>query len=248
MTKLGFKLLRLESVSSTNDVARDLALLGAEEGLAVVARHQTAGRGRQGRSWSSPRDQGLYLSVVLRPKMRPSDSLLISLGAAVAVAETISDQFRLSVDIKWPNDILIRGRKVCGILVESAIEGERLEYAILGVGLNLAQVDFPPEIRDIATSLFIEYGRQVSVDQILPPLLGSLDRWYRLVVSDPNSVILRWEELSSYARGCLVSVRSAEGSFQGITRGLTPRGSLLLEVGSSELCEIYSGEVSLRKV
>lgn len=165
----------------------------------------------------------------------------------MAVAETISDQFGLAVDIKWPNDVLIRGRKVCGILVESAIEGDRLEHAILGVGINLSQTDFPPEIRQVATSLLLESGQAVSADQILPQLMEKLDRWYRLSISDPPSVIARWEELSSYARGCRVVVRSAEGAFEGITCGLTPRGSLLVQLSSSELREVYSGEVSLRK-
>src|SRR6267142_5468761 len=112
--KLGKSLLRFDSVSSTNDVARELALAGASEGLCVIAREQTAGRGRQGRSWSSPPGEGLYMSLILRPEIRAAESAIITLAAAVAVAETLKLDFQVSVDIKWPNDILASGRKICG--------------------------------------------------------------------------------------------------------------------------------------
>src|SRR5713101_1771541 len=148
--KLGSSLLRFDSVSSTNDVARELALAGASEGLCVIAREQTAGRGRQGRSWSSPPGEGLYLSLILRPQVTASASAMITLAAAVAVAETLRLGFHAAADIKWPNDILVRGRKICGILVEAAIEGDRLQYAVLGIGVNIAQRSFPEQVTDSA--------------------------------------------------------------------------------------------------
>src|SRR5262245_59001114 len=119
MTRLGSTVLRFESLPSTNDIARELAQSGESEGIAVLARQQSAGRGRQGRSWSSPPDQGLYVSLVLRPDILPADSSVITLAAAVAVAETLEQDYRIPPDIKWPNDVMARGRKICGILVES---------------------------------------------------------------------------------------------------------------------------------
>src|SRR6266851_2317420 len=146
MARFGSTILRFDSVSSTNDVARELAASGKPEGLCVIAREQTAGRGRQGRSWSSPPGEGLYLSVIFRPEISAAESAVTTLAAAVAVAETLKLDFQMPVDIKWPNDVLASGRKVCGILVESAIENGRLQYAVIGIGVNVAQLYFPDEI------------------------------------------------------------------------------------------------------
>src|SRR5689334_8497784 len=156
MTRLGCAILRLQSLPSTNDLARQLAEQGAAEGVVVLAREQTRGRGRQGRTWVSTAGQGLYLSVILRPPLEPAKAMIITLAAAVAVAETLSTDYAVAVDIKWPNDVHARGRKISGILIESAIEKSKLSYAILGVGVNLGQRDFAGELREAATSLLIE--------------------------------------------------------------------------------------------
>jgi len=248
MARLGSTILRFETVSSTNDVARDLAASGKPEGLCIIAREQTAGRGRQGHSWSSPPGEGLYLSLILRPEIRASESAVITLAAAVAVAETLKLDFQLSVDIKWPNDILASGRKICGILVESAIESGRLQYAVMGIGVNVAQLYFPGELGLTATSLSLETGRTLSPEDLLKPLLKRLQYWCTSATAKPGPVIARWEELSSYARDCAVRVDSADGSIEGVTRGLTPKGALNIELSNGETREIVSGEVSLRRV
>ncbi|HXG67053.1 MAG TPA: biotin--[acetyl-CoA-carboxylase] ligase [Blastocatellia bacterium] len=247
MTKLGATILRYESLPSTNDLAKEMAAAGAGEGVAIVAAAQTAGRGRQGRSWASPPGAGLYLSIILKPRIKPADSPVLTLAAAVAVAETFALDFGLRADIKWPNDLLVGGRKICGILVESAIEGSHLQYAVMGIGVNLGQREFPGELRRSATSVLLETGQVVSADDFLKPLLPHLDRWYRIAMSRPGEVISRWEELSSYARGCAVRVTAPEGIIEGITRGLTPSGALRLELAGGETREILSGEVTLRK-
>lgn len=246
MPKLGSQLLRYDSVASTNDLAREMALSGAPEGLAVVAAHQTAGRGRQGRSWASPPGQGLYLSLVLRPQVHPAEAPIITLAAAIAVAETLRLDFDLRADIKWPNDLLVAGRKICGILLETATERETLQYAVLGLGVNLCQQSFPEELQETATSLLIETGRITAPDEFLSPLLDRLETWYRASVAQPPDVIARWEALSSYARGCHVVVATGSGMVEGVTRGLTARGGLLVE-SQGERREVLSGEVSLRK-
>ena len=246
--KLGTPLLRFDSVSSTNDVARELAASGASEGTCILAREQTAGRGRQGRSWSSPPDEGLYLSLILRPNIRAADSAVITLAAAVAVAEVLTLDFDVRTDIKWPNDVLASGRKICGILVESAVERERTQYAIMGIGVNVAQASFPDEIVNSATSLLIETGRKTSPEEFATRLLERVDRWYRVSMDDTKQLINRWEQLSSYARGRTVRGESLGNLVEGVTRGLSPAGALIVELDNGETREIVSGEVMLRKV
>lgn len=244
---LGSPLLRFDELASTNDYARDLAIQGAKEGTAVIARKQTAGKGRQGRNWASPMDEGLYMSIILRPQTTPTRASLLTLAAAIAVAETIRHNFQAPADIKWPNDILLNGRKMCGILVESSIENNRLQYAILGIGVNLMQKTFPDELQQTATSLFIETQTEITPDDFLQPLLARLTHWYAVSISQPETVISRWQELSSFAEDCAVRIISHDTIIEGITRGLTSNGALLVELDSGEQREIVSGEVSLRK-
>ena len=248
----GATLLRFESLTSTNDLARELAAEGAEEGLAIVAGEQTAGRGSKGRQWSSPPGQGLYLSVVLRPALAASKSPILTLAAAVAVAETINREFNVAVDIKWPNDVLLSGRKVCGILVESASEGDDLKYAVVGIGVNLLQREFPPEIATLATSVIIETGLSVGPDELLPRLFERLDRWYALAVNSPRVVLMRYEELSSFARGCRVRVTATGGTeahFDGTTRGLTESGALIVVADDGGEHIVVSAEIEkIRRV
>ncbi len=248
MPKLGSMLLRLDNISSTNDVARELAVSGAAEGLCVVASHQTAGRGRQSRSWSSPPGEGLYLSLVLRPVVTASASAIMTLAAAVAVAETLECDFETAADIKWPNDVLVSGRKICGILVESAVEGERLQYAVMGIGVNIAQRSFPAQIGDTATSLLIETGRAIKPEDFMQAMLPRLEDWYSIAMSDPARVIVRWEETSSSGRDCEVRVESSDGAIEGVTRGLTLTGALIVELAGGQRREIVAGDVRVRTV
>ncbi|MFL6216391.1 MAG: biotin--[acetyl-CoA-carboxylase] ligase [Blastocatellia bacterium] len=247
MTPLGGAILRFDSLPSTNDLARELAEQGAPEGVAVLAREQTRGRGRQGRVWASPLGEGLYLSVILRPPVKPARATLITLAAAVAVAETLAVDYAVAVDIKWPNDVHARERKICGILVESAIEKSKLTYAVLGVGVNLGQREFPAELQNIATSLLIESGRRVMPDEFAASLLVRLERWYRVALRQPAAIIAEWQARSSYANGCAVRVENGDRCIEGITRGLAPSGALIVETADGTRCEVVAGEVSLRK-
>jgi BirA family biotin operon repressor/biotin-[acetyl-CoA-carboxylase] ligase len=245
MNKLGSTIIRFDTVTSTNDIARQLAQRGEQEGLAVTARAQTAGRGRKGREWSSPAGEGLYLSIVLRPRIEATVASLLPLAAACAVSETLRFDFNIDADIKWPNDLLARGKKICGILIESAIEGQTIQYAILGIGVNVRQRDFPAELAESATSILIESGVDKTTDEVMAALLPRLDLWYRKSLSRPQAVVARWEELSSYARGREVTIISNEGEIEGTTRGLTQRGSLMVEI-DGRMREFFSGEVTLR--
>jgi BirA family biotin operon repressor/biotin-[acetyl-CoA-carboxylase] ligase len=247
MSRLGSSVLRFDSVASTNDLAREMAAGGAAEGTAILAQEQTAGRGRQGRSWTSPPGEGLYLSLILRPNVRPAGSPIITLAAAVAVAETLSIDFNLPVDIKWPNDVLARGRKICGILVESAIERAEIQYAVMGIGLNISQREFPDELKQSATSLLIETGQTITADDLLKPLFERLEYWYRKAIRYPERVIAQWEHLSTYARGCAVRIETTGEIIEGETQGLAASGALKIKLESGEAREVVSGEVRLRR-
>ena len=247
MNRLGSTVFRFDSLPSTNNLAWEMAQSGKGEGTAVIAREQTAGRGRQGRAWSSPPGAGLYVSLILRPRVRLAASPIIALSAAIAVQETLEQVYRVPADIKWPNDVLARGRKICGILVEAAIEADKMLYAVMGIGVNLGQSKFPDELKETATSLLIECGQSVTPDEFMERLLDRLDYWYRQAIAEPQAVIARWKELSSYACGCPVRVEAPGGVIEGTTRGITETGALIVELGSGEMREIVSGEVRLRK-
>jgi BirA family biotin operon repressor/biotin-[acetyl-CoA-carboxylase] ligase len=238
-------ILRFDSLPSTNTEAARQAALGAPEGLCVVAREQTAGRGRRERGWVSPKDAGLYLSVVLRPSFEARRWPLITLAAAPAVREALRAACGLWADIKWPNDLLAGGRKLCGILAETA-EGARGRAVILGVGVNLRRGSFPAEISDTATSVEEQTGRAPDAEQLLGALTRSLARFYEtLEEPDGSARILReWESHSSYARGRRVRVALAEETFEGTTRGLDPDGALLVETDEGITRTVRAGDVT----
>jgi BirA family biotin operon repressor/biotin-[acetyl-CoA-carboxylase] ligase len=245
MRRLTPTILRFDSLPSTNTEAARQAALGAPEGLCVVAREQTAGRGRRERSWASPRGAGLYLSVVLRPALGPRDWPLVTLAAALAVRDALSEGCGLAADIKWPNDLLAGGRKLCGILAETA-EGARGRAVVLGVGVNLRDDSLPAEIRDTATSVEAQTGRAPDAEALLAALLRALGRRYDALhaAGGAADTLREWEAGSSYARGRRVSVRLAEETFEGTTRGLAPDGALRVETDAGRLRTVTAGDVT----
>jgi|SRR5215831_6295566 len=246
--KFGSTVLRLDCVSSTNDVAKDFAASGATEGLCVIAKEQTAGRGRQGRTWSSPAGEGLYMSVVLRPEINPSASGIITLASAIAVAETLRLDYEIDAEIKWPNDVMVRGRKICGILIESAVQDDRLDYIVLGIGVNTGQRGFPEEVTSTATSVWLEARRSISPEEFAEALLPRVERWYVASLEHSAEIISRWEELSPSSQSCQVRVDASDGHIDGITRGLTPKGALIVELANGERREIVVGDVRVRSL
>ncbi|MCS7156386.1 MAG: biotin--[acetyl-CoA-carboxylase] ligase [Blastocatellia bacterium] len=236
---------RYDSVTSTNDVARELAEAGAEEGTTVVAAEQTAGRGRYARRWHSPKGEGLYHSIVLRPPVPPSRAPLLGFVAAVALAETMREEYSVLADIKWPNDVMIGGRKVAGILLELETEDDRVKYVILGVGVNINQASFPQEIADVATSLRRETGMTYDVERFRQRFFARLQRWYEIWKAEGETRILqRYERLSSYVRGQHVNVLCGERRVRGRSCGLTPIGALRVETEDGRQEIILTGEVT----
>jgi BirA family transcriptional regulator, biotin operon repressor / biotin---[acetyl-CoA-carboxylase] ligase len=237
-------ILRFDSLASTNTEAARQAAAGAAEGLVVVAREQTAGRGRQRRAWSSPRDAGVYMSVVLRPRLRADEWPLLALASALAASDALEEACGLRTDIKWPNDLLSGGRKLCGILAET-VESGRGRACVVGIGINLKADAYPDALRASATSTEEETGARADTDSLIESLVRAVARRYaRLQSEDGAPATLReWRARSSYAQGKRVRVRLDGESFEGVTRGLEPDGALRVELEGGAVRIVRAGDV-----
>jgi BirA family transcriptional regulator, biotin operon repressor / biotin---[acetyl-CoA-carboxylase] ligase len=233
---------------STNNLAMDAAAAGAPEGSVFLAEQQTAGRGRGAHEWHSAQSVGIYCSVVLRPPLPPSDVLVLSLAAGLAVQAAIQNvDSRVKSDLKWPNDLLIEGKKFCGILTEMNAEVTRVRHAVVGIGINVNQATFPPDLQEVATSLRLATGTEWSRVELCAALLKSLDREYRDLTQNAGaheSILRRFSERSSSVRGASVTV-DQDGGFEGITEGLDSRGFLQVRTATS-LRTVLSGTVRKR--
>lgn len=220
------------SVDSTNVLAAKLARDGAAHGTAVIADAQRHGKGRLGRRWVSPPGLNLYLSVILRPAKPAADAPQLSLLAAVGVARTIAAQTALTPVIKWPNDVQVSGKKVCGVLTEMQAEGPRLRSVVVGIGVNLnaPQTAFPSELRDAAASLRVLTGQPIDRAAFTLCLLAHLEKSYAVWVEDGFSeVAAAWEGFAAPLLGRPMTVTASGGTATGIARGLDRDGALLLE-------------------
>jgi BirA family biotin operon repressor/biotin-[acetyl-CoA-carboxylase] ligase len=234
-TIFGSRIHHFFRIGSTNSAAMNAAAEGEGEGAVFFAEQQVAGRGRGGNTWESAPSDGIYCSVVLRPRLSPADALLLSLIAGLAVTEAVRATTGLHPDLRWPNDVLIEEKKFCGILTEMNAEATRVRYVVVGIGINVNQMNFPPELERIATSLRIAGGHEWSRVQLAAALLKSLDAWYRKLTSggDVREEIFReFEARSSFARDRLVHV-DEEGGYEGVTEGLDNRGFLRVRTDSA---------------
>jgi BirA family biotin operon repressor/biotin-[acetyl-CoA-carboxylase] ligase len=237
-------ILRFDSLPSTNTEAARQAASGAPEGLCVVAREQTAGRGRRERVWLSPMDAGLYFSLVLRPTFGIERWPLLALMSALAVADALQEACGLAVEIKWPNDLLAGGRKICGILAET-IETPRGRACIVGIGINLNNGAFPSSLLDTATSIEEQTGAAPDAARLLEALTRALSRRYAELREEQGAsrVVSEWEARSAYARGRRVRVTLSEETFDGTTRGLEPDGGLRVETDDGTTRVVRAGDV-----
>jgi BirA family biotin operon repressor/biotin-[acetyl-CoA-carboxylase] ligase len=215
---------------STNAEALAAAAAGETEGSVFLAEEQTSGRGRGGHGWHSEKSAGIYLSVLLRPAMAPAEVLMLTLAAGLAARSAVKQVTGQEADLRWPNDLLLEGKKFCGILAEMHAEATRVRYVVLGIGLNVNHEHLPADLRSSATSLRLVTGRTWSRVELAAALLKALDREYRALISEDaaaarESVLRRFVEGSSYARGKAVQVEE-NGGFEGITDGLDAQGFL----------------------
>jgi BirA family biotin operon repressor/biotin-[acetyl-CoA-carboxylase] ligase len=243
---LGRSFFHFYSVDSTNAFAARMLAHGrtVPDGALILAESQTAGRGRIGRSWHSEPENGLYFSVLLRPQVSPSLAPLFTLGCAVAMHHAVERNTRLEVDIKWPNDLLVGGKKIAGILAEIHAETDRIQSLIVGVGLNVNHQTLPDEIADRATSLRLASGRHQSRLDILVDFLeqfeGIVDRFR---AEGPASVVTEWTRHSSFASGRRVEISDGYRVVKGVTCGLNPVGALRVETSAGNVEDVYSGDL-----
>ncbi|MBI4483293.1 MAG: biotin--[acetyl-CoA-carboxylase] ligase [Acidobacteria bacterium] len=236
----------LDSTESTNDLAAKAGESGVPEGAIFVADVQTRGRGRAGRSWYSAPGLGLYASLLLRPRVEPSVAPLFTLLAGVAVFEALRPMLPAEkhLDIKWPNDLLVGNKKVGGILCQTALEGARIKYVVVGIGINVHHLLFPEELQPVATSLALEAGGPWDCPRILDQIRPRFDFWYNgLLRGETETLLRRWSQCSTYTEGKQVTWMEGDRPVSGITRGLASSGALRVqrEDGSVEL--VLSGDV-----
>jgi BirA family biotin operon repressor/biotin-[acetyl-CoA-carboxylase] ligase len=238
-----------QTLDSTNSKAYQLALNGAEEGEVVVSESQEKGRGRLGRQWFSPPYLNLYLSVILRPKISPHQASLNTLMAAVATADAIKKFSGLRPLIKWPNDILLRDRKVAGLLNEIHSETDRIHFVILGIGVNLNMDEkmFSKEIRTVATSLKIEMGQTVSRKAFLQFFLQELERWYSIFLEKGSAIILKAWRDRAHIKGRQVKVTSFGKTVAGIAIDVDSDGALILETEDGKRKRVVAGDIEYKE-
>lgn len=235
-----------QRITSTNDLAKEFASLGAKEGTVIVAEIQTSGKGRLGREWASPKG-GIWLSTILRPKLSVEDSPKLTLMASLAVARTINQLFKLKAEVKWPNDVLINGKKVCGILTEANTKGRIVNFVVIGIGVN-ANVELdslPKEVRKIATSLKHELNREINRERFLSILLEKMEHYYFMLTKGKSSQILKkWKNLCGFL-GSYIEVTSLKEKIEGIAMDVDENGALIVRLRNGTLKRILSGDVTL---
>ena len=241
--RLGHAIQAFGTVNSTQAVALRLAAAGAPEGTVVTASHQTDGRGRRGRPWLDTEGESLLLSVVLRPPILPRQAPQLSLVGAVALVDALKVSVGLRATIRWPNDVMVGERKICGMLPEAATTAEgALAHLVLGIGLNVNQAEFPESLRTLATSVRMETGRKGDIGEMLEPALAALDRWYTsFLAAGLDGVREAWLERSqSIGR----RARAGDG-LEGTAIDLAPDGALLLRTDMGETLRIIAADVTM---
>jgi len=246
--RFGRSIFFRREVGSANDWAKELARMGAEEGTVAIAETQTAGRGRLGRKWISPRG-GLWFSVVLRPKTSPSEAVGLVFVAGLVVAEVLQEKFGLKVETKWPNDVLVKGKKVCGILAEMNTKGRTVNFVVLGFGLNanfLVEQVFPKSLKKAATSLEKELGRKVQLEELFKAMLEKLESKYDQCGERGLAFLLvEWRKYAAFL-GRKVEVRSGSEKLHGVALDVDDDGALVLRLEDGATKCLLAGDVSLR--
>ena len=242
---IGADIYLFDAIDSTNDYALKLAKEGAKEGTVVLSESQSKGKGRLGRSWFSPSGANIYLSIILRPQMPTSQIPLLTFAAAIAVAKAIRNAANLDADIKWPNDILIRGKKVAGILSEMGAEKDKVNFAIVGIGINvnLDKKDIPLELIDKATSIKIESNSLIDRTNLICRIIENLEEWYNLFERKGiNDIIKEWKRLA-ITIGRDVKVQSGNSFVEGRAVDIDENGALLIKDRNSVIQKVLSGDV-----
>ena len=236
-----------EEIDSTNTQAKRLAEEGAVSGTLVVSDCQTKGKGRRGRVWESPKGTALYMTLMIRPQIRPERASMLTLVIGLSVVQAIRNVLKVEVGIKWPNDVVLNKKKLVGILTEMNAQMDYIEYLVLGVGINANTKEFPPEIQDKATSLQIELGYPVNRAELVAETMKCFENYYEIFekTQDLSGLMEAYQEvLVNYNQ--LVRVLEPGNEYSGIARGINELGELLVERENGVVETVYAGEVSVR--
>ena len=243
-----YNMIKLAEVDSTNEYAKKIAKAGAKHFTVVIAEKQSAGKGRLGRRFLSHAGTGIFMSIVLRPDIEPEVASRLTLVAAVAVRRVLNNICQLETAIKWPNDLVSDGKKVCGILTEMSTEMGRVKYVILGVGINVSNESFEDELSDVATSIFMLTGKRYDKETIIEAVLKEFLLYYeKFLITGDLSCIKRGYDSCLVNKDKMVKIINGNTVLQGICRGVGNAGELLVE-NEKGMEKIISGEVSVRGV
>lgn len=248
---VGNEFYYFDEIDSTNAEAKRLAQKNTLHGTVVAADKQSAGKGRHGRSWQSPSGRDIYFSIILKPDFSPECASGLTLVMALAVSRAVEEHCGIRAQIKWPNDVVVNGKKVCGILTEMCVETAAISYVIIGTGINVNRQDtpeeFPKEIRNTATSLFLEKGTVIDRESLLQKILQSFEAYYGQYVKHLSMEQLLEEYNTRLVnRNRQVRVLDPKGEWGGIARGINRQGELLVEKENGTVMQVYAGEVSVR--
>ena len=243
----GSEIYYYEETGSTNIDAKRLGEEGAAHGTIVVADKQNAGRGRRGRVWQSPAGKDIYFTILLRPSFEPDKASGLTLVMALSVAQAVERKCSLKAGIKWPNDVVLNGKKICGILTEMNMETDYIQHVVIGVGINVNLDEMPEEISQTATSILWESGEKTARAELLQEVLARFEENYGMYEKE-SDLSYMLEEYNSYLVnvGKQVKVLDPKGEFEGIARGINASGELLIETPDGKVAEVCAGEVSVR--
>lgn len=246
---IGKKVLAFPTIDSTNTLCKKKGEEGEAEGLLVVADEQTGGKGRRGRSWNTPPGSAIAMSLLLRPQVRPERIAMVTLVAGMALAKVCRELYHLDAEIKWPNDVVIGGKKLSGTLTEMSAQMSMVNYIVVGTGINVNMDSFPEELSRTATSLYLETGKKQSRAQLLAALLHAFEEYYERFLQTEDLSLLR-EEYNDMlvSTGKTVRVLDPAGEYEGRARGINELGELLVEMKDGTIKNVYAGEVSVRGV
>ena len=241
-----------DATDSTNTRAAELAKKGCSHGALVIAGKQEAGKGRRGRSWSSEKGTGIYMSLVLRPDLRPDQASGLTLVAALSVVKAIEKVVKepadIGLQIKWPNDVVVNKKKVCGILTEMYLEGTQIGSVVTGIGINVHQKDFPEEIKETATSLDRETGSCISRSSLIEEILLCFEDYYDKYLQTGDLKLIKQEYEKYLAnKENKVKVLDPAGAYEGVAKGITRTGELIVDTETGEK-HVSGGEVSVRGI
>ena len=242
-------IIYFESLDSTNTKVRELAHQGAKEGTVVVAEKQTAGKGRRGRSWESPAGTNIYMSVLLRPQIEVNKAPMLTLVMAYSIEKVLKEKGCESVQIKWPNDLVLSGKKICGILTETELDGMNIGHVVVGVGVNVNEKEFPEELADKATSLYLEGNKVEDRKVLIKDILERFSEDYEHFLEEESLAFMK-DEYNQMLVNCKREVRVLDpgNEYTAVAHGINEVGELLVEKADGSMEAVYAGEVSVRGI